>query len=393
MGFPSTLASSLSGSLLSMRALIDNLQPKRFAALLVLAYLAAALPILVLYQPPRLDEDYFSESAYNLATEGRLVSHFVAGMEDGIFWQPPLYFIALAPVIKLFGYSITTVRGFAVFVACIDLLLVYFLGRMVLGEAHARTWMLLAAVNPLYVMYSKMGRMDTLCLFFMLLTIVLVLRASSHHSTGGWFAAGLTAGGAAISHPFGAIITVSVVLWLVLWGKDLAVRRASAVIPFLAPTIVMIAIWFAWGAMHADTFADQLNYQLTRKESGFLDAPVNFLLNFKYVPAAAVVYGFAVIGSYRVVVHPSETRPAVGLVGLLCLISCGVIPFVFESPYQVYIFPVAYVMAALLIFDAPRSLVKFARPTAIILPILHIWEQSTSECVGKPAPGETMRNL
>ena len=89
-----------------------SLKPGLFFALVVVAYLAFALPILVLYLPPQADEDLFSEPAFNLLTEGRLVSHIVVGMEDGVFWQPPFYYFALVPVIKAFGYSITALRSF-----------------------------------------------------------------------------------------------------------------------------------------------------------------------------------------------------------------------------------------------------------------------------------------
>jgi 4-amino-4-deoxy-L-arabinose transferase-like glycosyltransferase len=358
MSIAPTLIDALKHPFRSAWQLMIGLKPAWFFALVILAYLAIALPILVLYLPPQADEDLFSEPAFNLLTEGRLVSHIVVGMEEGVLWQPPLYFFALVPVIKAFGYSITVFRSFSVTVACFGLLLMYILGRTVIGEAQARAATLLLAVNPLFVLYSKMGRMDSLCLLFMLLALFLALRAVTRGSTANWIWAGFASGAAALTHPFGVLVVLSIIVWLLLWGRRMGIRRSSALIPFLVPTVGMIVLWCAWGVMHIDALTDQWAYQFARKEFNLLRAPAAFFARFKYVPTVAVVYGLAFAGSIAFILRPWRIASNIGLLATFCVIVGGAILFVYEPWYHIHVYPVAYLIGAWMLAGSPSVFPK-----------------------------------
>ncbi len=150
-----------------MTALKDRVRSSSFLVIPLLLYVILAGSLFLSYLPPQTDEELFSEPAFNLASEGKLVSHIVVGMDQGVFWQPPLYFLTLAAVVKCAGYSLPVVRGFS----------------MALGGV--------VSVNPLFILYSRMGRMDTLCLVLILLTLYLIVRASEDTGYWTWLTAGI----------------------------------------------------------------------------------------------------------------------------------------------------------------------------------------------------------
>jgi hypothetical protein len=84
------------------------------------------------------------------------------------------------------------------------------------------------------------------------------------------------------------------------------------------------------------------------------------------------VYGLAVAGSLRVISRHATNRPNIDILATLCFIICALIPFAFESPYQVYLYPVAYLMAGWTLAEEYGTYLKTRTIVTAVLPLLLI---------------------
>jgi hypothetical protein len=121
----------------------------------VILLLAITLHLMHLAQTPGWDSDegYNLDIAWNLL-HGRLR---MFALTSAFVQHPPLFYLILALAIRLFGYSMLTLRGLAVFYSLLTTLALLSLGRRMLGPGPALWGALAFTIAPLALENTRWG--------------------------------------------------------------------------------------------------------------------------------------------------------------------------------------------------------------------------------------------
>ncbi|HEY7350466.1 MAG TPA: glycosyltransferase family 39 protein [Ktedonobacterales bacterium] len=117
--------------------------------------LSIALHVIHLAQTPGWDGDegYNLDIAWNLL-HGRLR---MFALTSAFVQHPPLFYLALAVAIRLFGYSMLTLRALAVFYSVLTTLFLLILGRRMFGPGPALWGALAFTIAPLALENTRWG--------------------------------------------------------------------------------------------------------------------------------------------------------------------------------------------------------------------------------------------
>ncbi len=157
---------------------------------------------------------------------------------------PPLYYLLIGCLIRLFGDGILVLRLPSALFGAAAIPIVFALGRAVFGRRTGWFAALVLAVHPLHVFYSREARVYTLLLCLTMCALLALWRALGSDSWRAWlgFAAALIA--VCYSHFYGLFLVASAAVAILAWGRDGRARRrglaavAVAVAAF-APYLVM----------------------------------------------------------------------------------------------------------------------------------------------------------
>jgi len=337
-------AARLSGFALRLQNAEASLSDQSFIALALLLFTLLSAPLFLRWPPPMADEEMFGDVARSFGEHFRLASPLVAGQEHGMYWQPPVYFLLLAPIIKTFGWSLAVLRGFSFSIGILVVALTYLVARSFASQSAARVGTLLLVFNPHFLTYIRYGRMDGLCVLFILGSVLLAWRAIQHRGARRLVFPGLVAGAAILTHPLGVIAPFTILLWLVIVHRREKIDLLMSVVWFSLPIIAAMAFWlvFLWQDPHA--FLVQMQYQLARKDRGWLVSSMGFFQRYRFLP---LVLALGIIGVAAAWDIWRRSRENVGLLLLVVanLVTFGVITTRFELPYYVYWAPLASLAA------------------------------------------------
>jgi len=120
---------------------------------------------------PSEDESWFATGTYNLAVKGSLSSDVMEdtgtwyeGMRRHVYWVPPLSFVANAVAVKIFGFSLLTIRGASAIWGLLSLVSIYLLVVKLSGSVRAGVAAIgLVAVDYFFLLGVSDGRMDAMC--------------------------------------------------------------------------------------------------------------------------------------------------------------------------------------------------------------------------------------
>jgi len=354
--------------------------------LIALAFLLINLVGLDRSPTVSIDEVTLNDPAKELARHGvlrstvfagserleRVERDFVAtsgGFEEVYFWQPPAQPMTTAVVYKLFGFGIWQTRVPGVLFGAGIILCVYLLGRDLFSSRVAGTIAaLILAFDPPFVKIARTGRMDTECILFALVALLLLWRwrAQSPRSTLTLAAAGLSVGLATVTHPVGfAWVGVSVALLFLSAGLDgphslgkarfERARVVRAVVPsivFLSFAAIPGALWLLWAAQAPRLFAAQFLQhgekhltegsplvrtwqELIRTAAAYKTTPLLLLAYVGAFFAALVVHHEPVEGQTA---HPEAQtaypEPVEGRTSRYWVAAIALIPFLFNAMFM-----------------------------------------------------------
>jgi 4-amino-4-deoxy-L-arabinose transferase-like glycosyltransferase len=234
------------------------------------------------------DESLFGAPAIDLVRRGKMGTQLLAEVLPGIgertYWMPPVYFVALAGVFKIFGVSITVMRGFtlaaSLAVIALTLLLAAELGAGLWGVVVSFS---ILALHELFESTLVVGRMESLVMLFLFGAAWLVARElnrSEQKPMRAWvFAgAGLLSGLAAMTHPFGIVGCAALAAIVLLHSpRSTSFVRRIQLLSFAALFAVLTVV--PWGLYILQSPADfkaQFGSQMARKATavaaaGFYD--------------------------------------------------------------------------------------------------------------------------
>jgi len=264
-------------------------RPYLIAILVLFAVFAVAV---VVTRSPWWDEGMLADPAHNLARSGVLGSTVASGKghpmvrdfvgyERYTFWTVPLYLVALAGWIKLFGFSIVTIRLLSVILAEGLLLAAYFIvSRLTRSRLAGLAAALLVGTDYTVILSAATARMDMMAtaLGFGALAVYLALRERSLKLAA--FAGGAFAAASCYTHPVGVLHSGGLVLMAIyLDGRRLRwTHFALGLIPYLLFT----ALWAVYISQAPRIFLAQIEAHAGYRLGGFVSPVKAILGDLKY---------------------------------------------------------------------------------------------------------------
>lgn len=316
------------------------------------AYALATLPILLRYPPVWPDEVIFSTPAVSLVRQGFLSSEvlagFVMGMDRYYYWNPPLYFLALAPLLRVTAPHnyLLVIRLASWVLGAVFLVLSALILRRISGSSWL-TWatLMLLGTHITFIRAANLGRMEMLTLVCGAASVAAYFRAINVGRGKWWAISGLAGGLACISHPAGAFIVAALVLHqlLTLGSRFFRERRELF---FLASAAAPLLAWLVYAARAPHIFASQFGGQFVRKAAGTTGEfrPHGILANILYpvqfgpLPGTAHDWGFVAIAMVAAGLYFTQVRGQdwFRVIGLWALSGLGLNLLVHEEWYPVY---------------------------------------------------------
>ncbi|MFL5815274.1 MAG: glycosyltransferase family 39 protein, partial [Bdellovibrionia bacterium] len=255
---------------------------RKFSSLLFV-YLCAGLLLSHLTQfflrTPTIwpDESLFAAPAIDLIRHGKmgtpLLTEVLPGIGERTYWMPPVYFVLLSGVFKIFGPGILAMRGLTLAVSFGVMALTALIAVEIgLGVWGALFGFCILSLHELFESTLVVGRMESLVLLFLFSSLWLVVRELNHSEHAPMRAlrlawAGLFAGLAAMTHPFGVVgcATLGVAL---LFHSPKNVSLAERLKLLMIAALAAIACVIPWGfyiLQSPEDFKGQFGSQMARK--------------------------------------------------------------------------------------------------------------------------------
>jgi 4-amino-4-deoxy-L-arabinose transferase-like glycosyltransferase len=315
---------------------LERIPEKLFLLLAVAFFVGWSASLFLRWPPPLPDEGLFASAARTLITDGHLGTTQIRGQESHVYWQPPVYFLSLVPVIKVGGYSLVALRVWSLAVGVGILFLLHSLTRALAGELSAKIALLILVCDPRFVNAIAYARMDGLCMVFILSTIFLSVRPLFANRLTNALAAGTTAALAALTHPYGLVAPLAGFLFLFIHnerGGDDRPKRAGF---FVLPIVVGFLMWGLYIIQDLPGFKEQLVFQFTRKDRGVMHAVAGFVGHYRSYPMSLLIPVAGCILLLREAMRKNrQLIPLAVAQALIVVVSF----FKFEVPYHVYLAP------------------------------------------------------
>jgi len=214
-----------------------------------LFYILIALNLLTKDPTVFPDESSFSNTAYRLTNENvfgkQPFEKQLTLIEDTTFTQyGPMYYLVLSVPLKLFGYSIHTVRATSVVIGLLVLVVLYFLIKEITSsEIVGLLSVFLLSIDINFLRMARFGRMDILVAFFILLAYLFYLKTYNHPSAKRYLILGALLTLPVLTHFFNGVLPLIVIFFHLLVTKKLKPLKNKQFLLFLVPLSALI-IWF-----------------------------------------------------------------------------------------------------------------------------------------------------
>ena len=223
--------------------LLANLADVWFALLAFVITVAANALIVLLFRSGGFGAGTveYDEIARNLAAGNGFVLH--TG-DAPILWRPPLYIYGLAFFYRMFEHPYWIVVGAQVLISGASGVLIFLIGRRVFGKAVGLGAAALIAGYPVVASNCLRLMPETVFVFLLLLTTVLVTACLQRPRVRTAVALGVVVGLAALTKAVVQFLPVFLMLWALLFSaRSLRLRQTGM---FLLSFVVMIAVVAPW---------------------------------------------------------------------------------------------------------------------------------------------------
>lgn len=327
-----------------MAAVFSRLTDRQFFVFCVGSYLILSFSLFLAWPVRWPDEVHFADVSRTLAGKGYLGTNLIAGMEHHMYWQPPLYFIVSALVIKLVGFHLEALRAFSILIGVGILFATGLLTRRLSNDPIVfRLSVLFLALNPLFVNYTKLARMDGLCVLLILLGVISIQGERQSK----WIA-GLFFSLASVTHFMGGVALIAVVIRTFLYEEKS--KRLGSILAVIAPVVIALGIWSLYIFQDPQSFLLQMRFQFDRKSLALDESLMQFVKSFWSIP----VWFGAMLLSLILVKRTSSQQPSLMLF-ILLIANLLVVGLAYEFSYQLYVLPYAAISVALLAANWWRS--------------------------------------
>lgn len=326
----------------------------KFLVAVIVVYYVLSLSLLLSWPLPWPDEVHFGDVARTFADEQRLGTNLIKGMEERMYWQPPIYFLVLSAVIKFGGFNLVVLRLFSLVIGSLILVLVYRLGvKLIKDPLPVKIGVVLLALNPNFVTYVKLARMDGLCMVWTLLALVLYSSAMTEHKNIKFLVVGLFVSLAILTHPLGFIGLTAIVLHLFIFKRNRIVEVFRYLLILFIPVIIGLCFWGLYVLQDPQNFLMQMQYQFAQRSFSPPSSVVNFFERYRSIPFFLMVFIPALVTLTRKFIK--SMRSDVGLLIILCYVSLLIVALEFKLTYHIYFLPYASLLIALFLVEKIRT--------------------------------------
>jgi 4-amino-4-deoxy-L-arabinose transferase-like glycosyltransferase len=333
---------------------LRSIPPWKYIILVEAIYLIVSFSLFLSWPSLWPDEVHFADVARTFSGHGYLGTDLIKGMEKHVYWQPPLYFIVSAAVITVGGFDISTLRLFSVFVGSGILLLVFLLGARVMEDSLVpKVGTLLLALNPNFVNYVKLARMDGLCVLFLLLAVLLFVKGLQHGGTKTVLASGVFLALAVVTHAMGVIGAIGIVLYLLAFSRGPRGERMKRLRIILLPLVVALALWGVYVLQDPSSFLRQMEFQFLRKSRVSELSWVHFIERYRSIPLFLPVLIVGTVYLWKTAIK--EKSETLSFLTVMLIVSFLVVGFSFELPYHLYYLPYGSLAIAVLLTGELKS--------------------------------------
>lgn len=343
------------------------------AAYLVLSFGSA------LTKSPEIDEGFFANPAFNLATKGTMATTVLEtegsalrGIREHTYWVLPMHLVTQAGWYKLFGFGLVQLRALSICFGLVALAAWYLIMRRLSGGAGLGLLTAgLLALDYTFVAVGSLGRMDMMCAALGFAGLAAYLGLRERNFKAAVFASHALVCLSGLTHPNG-VLHLAGLVFVTLYFDRGRLRPAHFGLAAL-PYLLGAAGWGLYILEDPAAFAEQ--FAMNSRDGGRLvglkapwvglaneflkryphafglsansagHAGPIYLKSLLLVPyAAAVVWAFA----SREVRGHRNFRALLWLVGIYFLILV-LIDGQKETPYLVHLFPLYAALLALFV--------------------------------------------
>jgi len=349
------------------------------ALYLALAFASAATKM------PEIDEGFFANPAFNLATKGHMGTTVLEtegsalrGIREHTYWVLPLHLVWQAGWYKLFGFGIVQLRSVSVVWGLVALAAWFVIVRRLSGDRAAGLLTAgLLAVDYTFVAVGSLGRMDMMCAALGFAGLAAYLALRERHLGAAVLAGHALVVASGMTHPNGILHLAALVL-LTLYFDRRRLRPAHVGLAAL-PYLCGAAAWGLYILEDPAAFVEQ--FAMNSRDGGRLaglKAPwVGFANEFvkRYPHAfglmansaghsgpiylkALLLVPYAAAVAWALVsrrVRTDRNLRALLLVGAVYFIILALIDGQKETPYLVHLVPVYVALLALMLRDVWRG--------------------------------------
>lgn len=335
-------------------------------SIFIIAVVFIAFNLLGLTRSPLLwvDEATLNDAAREWVMNGHVRSSVFSDVPEfarGYYWQPPLQTLVTACSYSVFGFGIWQTRIPPLLFAGASLVVL----GMILGRFRSPTIVIVLtsavlAADPLFSFLSRSGRMDSMCIFFLLVAIHSSLKALDTSRPSWSVATGFAIGAAGMSHPIaagmGAGIVLAHAMFVPMRRKHLPLLIMSGM---ALPVVWVSTAWFSgeWAAF-AGQFLRHGSDHLASSSlwERFVDEVARYPRDFARAPFAPALYLAVVILFSGSVV---KRRRIDHMMIMIWFVSAFVFNVLFMTKdvgfYVLYPVVIAVIMLGLLLADVERA--------------------------------------
>lgn len=176
---------------------------------------------------------------YNQWARRMVVNHDWLGSEP--FFMTPLYPYFLALTYSVFGQDLLIVRILQNLAGVATVLCVFLVGEKLFSRKVGFAAGIIASAYGPFILSNNLILVETLKVFFLVMTLLLLLVARDKKHAGWWLAPGLTTGLAILCRPTDFLVVVVAALWTFLFIQKSAKEKVVRLTSFIAGVILLVA--------------------------------------------------------------------------------------------------------------------------------------------------------
>jgi 4-amino-4-deoxy-L-arabinose transferase-like glycosyltransferase len=338
----------------NMSLSLKNIFSHKTFLFILLGYVLFSFLLIDVFPPPLADDMFFAPAAKSLFETGRLQTSVVAGLEQATYWNPPGYYLLLGVFIKFFGYSLISIRAFSILFCSLIIFLTYLIGKEInLSGKYLAIVVILLAVDPFFLRYPKIGRMDSLCITLILLSLFGYLRWL-HNKKNIWNWISALAGGLAVAvHPLGLIAPLGISVHRAIWKKERQWSWYSVAFPLFV-LLIVIVLMSVYRLQDFQAFLTQIQFQFARKSGrGVFTSTLNWLARYR---ALLVLLAATVVTVIALPAKLSKRKMEIAhsLVAICSLLAFIAVVTSYELYYPAYYIPLIAISIGIFLRDMSK---------------------------------------